>query len=238
MAKAVADRTIKAKSAKAKSAKGEIARAKLKAAALVVMEEVGYHKIRTTDVTQQAGVAAGLFYHYFNDLPSLTREVLEDYIGRALHLDDIEKDVGKGDWYGRMLAHNLLVVRSYHERPGIMRCLLQLADEDAEFAKLLRENWRQQLSWLITLMPKLFPDVVFAKHQAKMLVYTLAGTGERVLRDYYINREASLLQADLTVEEFAELLTVMFYRGLFLENPPEEKLSYTHNLRFMHKTDQ
>lgn len=223
---------------RAKSAKGEIARAKLKAAALVVMEKVGYHKMRITDVTKEAGVAAGLFYHYFKDLRSLTREVLEDYVGRALHIDDIEKDVSKGDWYGRMLAHNLLVVRAYHERPGIMRCLLQLADEDAEFSQLLRENWRQQLSWLINLMPKLFPDVPFAAHQAHMLVYTLAGTGERVLRDYYINREASLLEAGLGVEEFAELLTVMFYRGLFLENPPEEKLSYTQNLRFMHKTDQ
>lgn len=225
-------------SGKARSAKGEKARAKLKAAALVVMEQVGYHKMRITDVTKEAGVAAGLFYHYFTDLPSLTREVLEDYVARALQIEDIEKGVTKGDWYGRMMAHNVLVVRSYDERPGIMRCLLQLADEDAEFSQLLRDNWQQQLSWLIRLMPKLFPEVPFVEHQAKMVVYTLAGSSERILRDYYINREASLVETELNVEELAELLTVMFYRGLFLEHPPEEKLRYTKNLRFMHKRDQ
>ena len=66
------------KSAKSISAKGEKARAKLKAAALVVMQQVGFHKMRITDVTQEAGVASGLFYHYFDDLKSLTLEVLGD----------------------------------------------------------------------------------------------------------------------------------------------------------------
>ena len=50
------------------SARGEIARAKLKRAAMTVMEKTGYHGMRISDVTTEAGVAAGLFYHYFNDL--------------------------------------------------------------------------------------------------------------------------------------------------------------------------
>ena len=61
------------------SARGEIARAKLKRAAMTVMEKTGYHRMRINDVTSEAGVAAGLFYHYFNDLKSLTLEVLKDY---------------------------------------------------------------------------------------------------------------------------------------------------------------
>jgi hypothetical protein len=136
-----------------------------------------------------------------------------------------------------MYAHNRLVIYSYDQRPGIMRCLFQLADEDEAFSQLLRDNWVQQLSWLIKLMPKLFPEVAFAEHQAKMVVYTLAGSGERLLRDYYINREPALCSADLDGDALAELLTVMFYRGLFLANPPEEKLRYTRNLRLMQKTD-
>lgn len=220
---------------KAVSAKGAKARAKLKGAALAVMEEVGYHKMRITDVTAKAGVASGLFYHYFNDLPSLTREVLEDFVGASLRIEDIERDVPPGDWYALMYAHNRLIVQAYVERPGIMRCMLQLADEDAEFSSLLRQNFIRQLSWLTRHMPDLFPQAGMSQHQAMMVVYTLAGTGETILRDYYVNREPVLCSQELAIEEMTELITVVFYRGLFLENPPAEKLSYTANLAKMIK---
>ena len=217
------------------SPKGKIARAKLKTAALEVMERVGYHRMRIADVTAEAGVASGLFYHYFKDLKSLTLDVLQDFVSHSLHLDDIEKNVPKGDWYERMLAHNRLVVLAYAQRPGIMRCLLQLADEDEEFSQLLRNNFVQQLSWLTRQMPKLFPAAAMPDHQAMMVVYALAGTGETILRDYYINHESVLREEELTVEQMTELITVMFYRGLFLQNPPAEKLRYTANLGEMRK---
>ena len=217
------------------SPKGKKARAKLMAAALEVMERVGYHRMRITDVTTEAGVASGLFYHYFKDLKSLTLEVLKDFISHSLHLDDIEKGVPRGDWYERMLAHNRLVVVAFAERPGIMRCLLQLADEDEAFSQLLRNNFVQQLSWLTRQMPKLFPDTGMSEHQALMVVYALAGTGETILRDYYINREPVLVEQELTIDEMAELISVIFYRGLFLENPPVEKLGYTANLKDMRR---
>lgn len=220
---------------KGKSPKGERARAGLKAAALLVMEEKGYHEMRITDVTGEAGVASGLFYHYFKDLKSLTLEVLEDFMSHSLQLEDIERDVPRGDWYERMLAHNRLVVQAYAERPGIMRCLLQLADEDEDFSRLLRENFIQQLQWLTRQLPKLFPQAAMSEHQSMMVVYTLAGTGETVLRDYYVNREPALVGEELSIDEMAELISVIFYRGLFLENPPPEKLHYTAKLKNMRK---
>ena len=158
-------------------------------------------------------MASGLFHHYFNDLKSVTLEVLEDFVSRSLRIEDIEKDVPKGDWYARMLAHNRLVVQAYAERPGIMRCLLQLADEDEDFSRLLRQNFIRQLNWLTRQMPRLFPRAALSEHQAVMIVYTLAGMGETVLRDYYVNREPALVERELVVEEMAELISVMFYRG-------------------------
>ena len=217
------------------SAKGEIARAKIKASAFAVMEELGYHKMRIADVTAHAGVAAGLFYHYFNDLKSLTQEVLEDFVSHSLRAQAIERDVSEGDWYGLILAHNSVVVKAYAERPGIMRCLLQLADEEPQFAKILRENFVRQLSWLTRHMPELFPAANLSAHQALMVVYTLAGTGETVLRDYYVNRERVLVKKKLSQDEMTELISVMFYRGLFLHNPPADQLRYAANLVEMTK---
>jgi AcrR family transcriptional regulator len=200
------------------------------------MEDVGYHRMRIADVTARAGVASGLFYHYFKDLKSLTREVLEDFVAASLRLEEIERDVSKGDWYGRMFAHNRLVVQAYADSPGIMRCLLQLADEDEEFSGLLRRNFIRQLGWLTRRMPRMFPEAELSEHQAMMVAYTLAGTGETILRDYYVNREPVLVDRELDVDEMTELISVIFYRGLFLANPPAEKLRYTTDLLKMRKS--
>jgi AcrR family transcriptional regulator len=218
-----------------RSAKGERARARLKAAALTVLEREGYHKMRIADVTREAGVAQGLFYHYFSDLKSLTMEVLEDFINPAQNVDDIERGVERGDWYGRIYAHNLLVVSSYARRPGVMRCLLQMADDEPSFSALLRESYREQLMWLVKLLPKMFPAVKFKRHQALVTVYALAGIGEGLLREYFINESETLRAARLSNEQFAELLSTMFYRALFLEHPPTDKLRYTGNLAAMHR---
>ena len=114
-----------------------------------------------------------------------------------------------------------------------MRCLLQLADEDKAFSAMLRENYRNQLMWLVDLMPKLFPEVRFKKHQALMVVYSLAGIGEGLIREHFINESKTLGAAELAVEQIAELLTTMFYRALFLRHPNEKQLKYTRNLAVM-----
>ena len=215
------------------SARGEKARAKLKRAALVVLERDGYHRMRIADVTGEAGVAQGLFYHYFPDLKSLTVEVLTDFARASHDPERVEQGVEPGDWYGRIYAHNLVVVRSYARRPGVMRYLLQLADEDPAFGALLRDNYRSQLMWLVEQMPRLFPDVRFGAHQALMVVYALAGIGEGLLREYFINQSQTLRAAALDTEAFAELLTTMFYRAMFLEHPDPDKLLYTRNLAGM-----
>jgi hypothetical protein len=86
-------------------------------------------------------------------------------------------------------------------------------------------------------MPRLFPEAGFEANprQALLLVYSLAGSSEMLLRDYFINQEAALTAAALDVDEIAELLSVMFYRGLFLQNPPQDQLRYARNLGAMQR---
>ncbi len=215
-----------AKPAPVRRAKGEQARAKLKAAAVTVLERDGYHKMRITSVTAEAGVAAGLFYHYFPDLKALTVEVLTDYMARFESVLEIEKGIRKGDWFERILAHNRVVVKNYAEHPGIMRCMVQVSDEQPEFAELWRRSFYWQLELLVELMPKLFPQAQLSPVEARAVVYALGGVGESLLRDYYIAKTPELRALDLSQDEMAEWLAVMFYRGLFLENPAPEKLHY------------
>lgn len=85
-------------------------------------------------------------------------------------------------------------------------------------------------------MPRLFPDAQLTEHQALMVVYTLASSGEVVLRDYFIDKDPALTAEKLSVEDIAELLSVIFYRGLFLQHPAPEKLRYARNLEKMVRT--
>ena len=118
-----------------------------------------------------------------------------------------------------------------------MRCLLQMADEDEDFSKSMRESYRKQLMWQVDVLPKMFPEVSFTEHQALMVTYTLAGIGDSLLREYFVHKSATARAAGLDVDDITELLTTLFYRALFLENPPAEKLNYTKNLANMVRTD-
>ena len=165
----------------------------------------------------------------------MTLEVLGEYVAQAGRVEKIEENAEPGNWYQLIYAHNHLVVSSYAQRPGLMRCLFQLADEEEEFARMLRESFLEQMNWLVKLMPGLFPDTTFARHQALMIAYSLAGAGETLLKEYFVNANPALTAAKLSTDDITELLSTMFYRALFLEHPADKELSYTRNLSTMTK---
>lgn len=208
------------------SARGEQARARLKEAAARVLERVGYRQMRVGDVTAEAGVASGLFYHYFPDLKTLTAEVLQDFMQRFEAIEDIERGVEKGDWYARMHAHNRAVVESYARNPGIMRCMVQMGDEQPEFGELWRASYHRRLELFVRALPRLFPEARLSGAQAHLVTTMLAGMGEHLLSEYYIVRTPALREMELGEEEMTEWISVMFYRALFLENPSPERLKH------------
>ncbi len=152
--------------------------------------------------------------------------MLTDFLTRFESVLEIEKGVRKGDWFERILAHNRVVLKNYAEHPGIMRCMVQVSDEQPEFAELWRKSFYWQLELLVELMPKLFPQAQLSPVEARAVVYALGGVGESLLRDYYIASTPELRALDLSQPQMAEWLAVVFYRGLFLENPSPEKLKY------------
>lgn len=216
---------------KAHSARGEQARQRLKEAAEECLEELGYHRMRIVDVTRRAGVATGLFYHYFPDLKSLVTEVLEAFIARFEDTPSIERDVHRGDWFGRILVHYQLVVEAYARHPGLMRCITQLTDEDAEFRALWRLSYQRQIQQLVVLLPRLYPGGELSEAQRWLVVNALGNIGEGMLREYYIEKVPEVRAFDLSEAEMAEWLTVVYYRALFLANPPQERLRHAAKIR-------
>lgn len=215
---------------KARSARGQLARKKLKEATEKVLERVGYHKMRVVDITQEAGVATSLFYHYFPDLKTIALEVLMDFVEGLEAFDKIEEGLSKGDWYGRILAHNRLYVDKYASHPGIMRCLLQVSDEVPEFDVLFRESTIRQVKSMANSIRHMFPEARLNEQDTVLFVYSVAGIAEMLLRGYYISKDSALTSKTMTNAEVAELLSVVMYRALFIENPPSDRLHYSRKL--------
>jgi len=215
---------------KAISKRGALAREKLKRAALAVIESKGYSQMKVADVTKEAGVAAGLFYHYFSDLKSLTVEVLTDFLANfeIVHYEEVELD-----WYAILYQNARELVDNYATHPGVMRCLLFLSDEEPEFGEIYHASASRRINALAKALPKVFPQAELSENEALMLVYSLSGTMGMLLREYYITKNSALCASELSREQVAEMAAVIFYRGLFLKNPPGESRELARRLDFV-----
>lgn len=211
---------------KTKTKRGDVAREKLKAAAIRVMNHTGFHQMRIKDVTQEAGVATGLFYHYFKNLEALVREVMDEHIERFEATAEIEKDVSKGAWLERMRSHYLLVVQTYAEEPGVMRCVQQFAADDPLFRERWRASYNQRMQQLVQAFPRVFPEVKIPADEVRLLVYALGGIGQDFLHEYFVEQNAELRSSEYTQAQIADWLAALFYRGLFAANPARESLSH------------
>lgn len=209
-----------------RSARGEAARLRLKEAATRVLDRVGFHQMRVKDVTDEAGVAAGLFYHYFKDLRELVDELLDEHIAEFEAVEAIERDVSKGDWFNRLRAHYEICVRVHAEHPGIMRCIAQFSADDPDFRERWKRSFDRRLHLLIDVFPYVFPKCSLNKAEVELLVHGLGGVGKELMSEYYIDRDPRLREVELSQAAMAEWLAALLYRGLFARNPPAEQLRH------------
>jgi AcrR family transcriptional regulator len=204
--------------------RGLATRERLKAAARRVLDRKGYSQMTVADVTQEAGVAAGLFHRYFPDLRTLTVELLGEVMAELGDTAKIEQGVTRGDWIGRIRAHIVPSVANHALRPGLVRAMNQLADEYPPFRAQLKGFYQAQLELLSSQMPRLFPEAKLTPEEALLLAYALGGISEVALREMYILRNPAFRNVTLSPEQMADWLSTLFYRALFAANPPADSL--------------
>src|SRR3546814_11028982 len=72
----------------------------------------------------------------------------------------------------------------------------------------------------------LFPYTTLFRSQATYLslAYALAGTADNFLFEYFVLKNETLRDAHPTPEDVARFLTILWFRALYLENPPADFL--------------
>jgi len=193
-------------------------RALIKQAVAAVLERVGYRAMKVTDVAAEAGIAVGLFYHYFPDLCAATCEVLTDLVDDlSARLDELPKPE---DRYQAVYRPTLLWAQTYEQHPGLMRCLVQVADEVPEFEALwLKTNdaWTRRIARSIA---RQFPSAALGERMSMSIAYALGSMIDGLLNEIYVHRNPELGKLLKTPAHSAELLAAIWYRALYLENPP------------------
>ena len=195
-------------------------RDKLKQAVAGLLNDRGYRQLRVQDVTERAGVAAGLFYRYFHDLPEIVHEVSSDFMARLNSETSVLPDAGHP--YDQIFARHVLAIRLFEGNPGIVRCLFQLDGDYPEFGqvwKLAAHDWNMQVAEFLST------SAGMPRAQAERMAYLLGAMTEGVFFQYLIRHTEDLSAMGGRPEDIAEMLSVMWYRAIFLSDPPLDRLS-------------
>lgn len=119
-----------------RTARGERTRAKLVAAARKVFERDGYLNVRLSDISAEAGTAAGSFYTYFSGKEEIFAAVLDSVQEEMLHPHVAETT--DSDPIATIEASTRAYLASYRRNAKLMRLLEQVATIDDDFREVRR----------------------------------------------------------------------------------------------------
>jgi AcrR family transcriptional regulator len=174
-----------------RSARGARTRAALVDAARTVFERDGFLDARIVDITEEAGVAAGTFYTYFDSKEAIFQALVEAVQEDMLH-PGLRERLGDEDPLALIDAANRDYLLAYKRNARLMALFEQVAQIDDEFRELRRRRGtafvRRNAKMIRRLQesgradPEL--DPLIAAHALSGMVgriaYTVFNLGERI----------------------------------------------------------
>ncbi len=124
------------------SARGARTRQSLVHAARTVFEREGYLDARITDITAEAGVAAGTFYTYFTSKEDIFAAVMAEVEDEMLHPRLIGAFADRDDPIAVIEAANRGYLEAYRRNAKLMGLMEQVAQIDDRFRRLRRKRIR------------------------------------------------------------------------------------------------
>jgi len=200
-------------------------REKLKIATRVALNEIGFHRMRVQDITEGAGVAAGLFYRYFSDVREIVREICEDFMDE---LNAVTRNLpALAHPYDQIFERHSIAAEMFSNNPGIIRCLFQHDDDFPEFGQVWKAAAHE---WNLQVADILKSHASMPSEQAEHMAYVLGAMTEGVFFQYLIRHTKDLFDMGREPKDIAEIIAIMWYRTIFLEDPPADKLNLTNPL--------
>jgi TetR/AcrR family fatty acid metabolism transcriptional regulator len=131
-------------------------------AAITVFARQGFHHCRVSDVADQAGVAYGLVYHYFDSKEEILNELfLERW---QIMLDAIAEIDRKQDVAAREKLHQVasFIIDSYRHEPDLMKVIIVEVTRAANsFGRLHLEKIREAYAGIAEIVEAARQEGVF-----------------------------------------------------------------------------
>lgn len=118
------------------SAKGRRTRDRLLRAARTVFERDGFLEARVADIADEAGVAHGTFYTYFESKPEIFRAVVADVMEQVWHTRASTDGDPNASPYDAIERANRQFVRVYRENGAMLGLMEQAITYDTELRDL------------------------------------------------------------------------------------------------------
>lgn len=198
--------------------KGDRTRERLKLAAAQVLERVGYHAMRIVDITEQAEASDGSFYIYFKDKKEITLSVLGDFLEDMQRVDLPPSDARRTPFQS-IRESNLYWLGIIRSNAGLMRCVLQLSDEDPEFGHIAHSYnrvWHQKIARSVV---RNHGEAEINYNAALFASLALGAMMDELIRRIAIYPDQGLVdflaETCPTDGELADALSVLWYRILY-----------------------
>ena len=172
--------------------KGQRTRERLRIATGRVLTERGYHSLRVIDVTDQAGVAEGLFYAYFKDKAEASLAVLESLLG-DFYLQHLTAPMEASSRLEAIRSANRRWLALCRANAGLMRCVLQVGDEVPEFAGLVHRTNAEWYRRVADSVLRSSPQGAVAPQGVLLEVYMLGAMMDELTRRAIIAPAADML---------------------------------------------
>lgn len=128
--------------------KGLRTRQRLKIATARILARDGYHAMRVSDISARARLAEGSFYVYFKDKTDAALTVLSELLEEFLDLGGHPRAADRSQ-FDAIRDGNRRWIAVCRANAGLMRCILQLGDEDPRLAELAQRGnavWYQRVA--------------------------------------------------------------------------------------------
>jgi AcrR family transcriptional regulator len=212
-----ADRLRDALDGGAFATKGDRTRQRLRIAAAEVLEAEGFQGMKVSDVCERAEVAQGTFYVYFRDKVDIAVDVL---IGFIDDLYDLAKELSRGkDNFSTIRASNLFFIRVYSANRGLMRCHVQMQSQEPAFREEWEPRhrvWREKLARSIERRTQ----GRISGSAALSVATALEGMVFNFLYTAVVTHDALAGDDGSGAEQMADMLSLLWYRAIFAEDPP------------------
>lgn len=201
--------------------KGERTRDRIRLATIDLLNDGGYRLLTVADICKAAKITPPVLYLYFESKEALVHDILEEFLLEYFISHAISETARTP--YKAMLDANLQWIRSARTNSGLMRCLLQFSEAQADFAELYA---RQSDMWAYRITQSIlhrFPAAKTEEDSIHFIVHMLSGMIDEATRRLSNENDQTFIQLAAKVaktdEELASILTTIWYRALYASNP-------------------